>query len=123
MIKIFKARRKLERRALIVAAVTLYSLLATAYCLAQPGVPQPNSPLYGGGTNVGAVSNGLPPVLKKVGIDQKLNERIPLDATFKDEHGQDVRLAQYFKGKPVVLSLVYYSCPMLCNQVLNGMLS
>jgi protein SCO1 len=89
---------------------------------AQPGMPQPNSPLYGGGTNVGQVSTGLPPALKKVGIDQKLNEQVPLDAVFKDEQGREVRLGQFFKGKPVVLSLVYYSCPMLCNQVLNGML-
>jgi len=66
---------------------------------------------------------GLPPVLKKVGIDQKLNEQVPLDAVFKDEQGHEVRLGQYFKGKPVVLSLVYYTCPMLCNQILNGMLS
>jgi protein SCO1/2 len=66
---------------------------------------------------------GLPPVLKKVGIDQKLNEKVPLDAVFKDEEGREVRLGQFFKGKPVVLSLVYYTCPMLCNQILNGMLS
>jgi len=62
-------------------------------------------------------------VLKKVGIDQKLNEQVPLDLVFKDEQGREVRLGQYFKGKPVVLSLVYYTCPMLCNQILNGMLS
>src|ERR1700737_74106 len=54
-------------------------LLLTAHCtlltvLAQPGVPQPNSPLYGGGGNSGQASTGLPPVLKKVGIDQHLNE-------------------------------------------------
>jgi protein SCO1/2 len=47
---------------------------------------------------------------------------VPLDAVFKDEQGRDVRLGQFFKGKPVVISLVYYACPMLCNQVLNGML-
>ncbi|PYS67559.1 MAG: SCO family protein, partial [Acidobacteria bacterium] len=41
---------------------------------------------------------------------------------FKDEQGRDVRLGQFFNGKPVVLSLVYYQCPMLCNQVMNGML-
>src|SRR5262249_51528576 len=45
------------------------------------------------------------------------------DAVFKDEMGREVHLGDFFKGKPVVLSLVYYSCPMLCNQVLNGMLS
>ncbi|HYR77226.1 MAG TPA: SCO family protein [Pyrinomonadaceae bacterium] len=85
-------------------------------------MPQPNSPLYGARSGSGSVATGLPNALKNVGIDQKLNEQIPLDAVFKDEQGQDVRLGQFFKGKPVVLSLVYYACPMLCNQVLNGML-
>jgi protein SCO1/2 len=64
----------------------------------------------------------LPKALKDIGIDQKLNDTIPLDAVFKDEQGREVRLGQFFKGKPVVLSLVYYACPMLCNQVLNGMM-
>jgi protein SCO1/2 len=104
-----------------------FCLLLTAHCsllivCAQPGVPQPNSPLYGGSVRSGDVSTGLPPVLKKVGIDQKLNEQLPLDAVFKDELGNEVRLGQFFKGKPVVIALVYYTCPMLCNQVMNGML-
>ena len=103
-------------------------LLLTAHCTlltasAQPGVPMPSSPLYGARPESGSVSTGLPAVLKTVGIDQRLNERAPLDTVFKDEQGRDVRLGDFFKGKPVVLSLVYYSCPMLCNQVLNGMLS
>ena len=73
--------------------------------------------------NQGQTATGLPPALKKVGIDQKLNEQLPLDAVFKDEQGNEVRLGQYFnQGKPVVIALVYYTCPMLCNQVLNGML-
>ena len=100
-------------------------LLLSACCLlsfAQPGVPQPNSPLYGGSVQSGDVSTGLPPVLKKVGIDQKLNEQLPLDAVFKDEQGNAVRLGAFFKGKPLVIALVYYTCPMLCNQVMNGML-
>jgi protein SCO1/2 len=60
-------------------------------------------------------------VLKKVGIEQKLNSQIPLDLSFRDEAGREVRLGDYFRsGKPVVLTLVYYECPMLCNQVLNG---
>jgi protein SCO1/2 len=60
-------------------------------------------------------------VLKQVGIDQRLNNQIPLDLAFRDESGREVRLGDYFKnGKPVVLTLVYYECPMLCNQVLNG---
>jgi len=102
-------------------------LLLTAHCSlltanAQPGAPRPNSPLYGGPPSSGQVSTGLPKALKNVGIDQRLNEQIPLDAVFKDEQGREVRLGQFFKGKPVVLSLVYYTCPMLCNQVLNGMM-
>ena len=63
---------------------------------------------------------GRPPALRDVGIDPKLNHQVPLDLTFKDEAGKPVRLGEYFKGKPVVLSLVYYKCPMLCNLVLNG---
>jgi len=103
-------------------------LLLTAHCSlltasAQPGVPMPSSPLYGARPESGSVSTGLPAVLKTVGIEQRLNERAPLDIVFKDEQGRDVQLRDFFKGRAVVLSLVYYSCPMLCNQVLNGMLS
>ncbi|MFN2454989.1 MAG: SCO family protein [Pyrinomonadaceae bacterium] len=66
-------------------------------------------------------SSAMPQVLQNIGIDQRLNEQLPLDATFRDEAGRDVKLGDYFKsGKPVVLSLVYYDCPMLCTQVLNG---
>jgi protein SCO1/2 len=61
--------------------------------------------------------------LDDVRIDQKLDQSLPLDAKFRDENGQEVRLGDYFGNKPVVLALVYYSCPMLCNQVLNGMTS
>jgi protein SCO1/2 len=84
----------------------------------------PKSPLYGARPESGAgVSTGLPPVLKDIGIDQRLNEQVPLDAVFKDDQGREVRLQEYFKGKPVVLALVYYSCPMLCNQILSGLLT
>jgi len=106
----------------------LMLLLLTAHCSlltaqAQPGVPMPSSPLYGARPETGSVSTGLPAVLKTIGIEQRLNEQVPLDAVFKDEHGQEVRLGDVAKGKPVVLALVYYSCPMLCNQILNGALS
>jgi protein SCO1 len=63
-----------------------------------------------------------PPVLKDVGIDQLLNNQVPLDLEFRDEDGRTVKLAEYFKDKPVVLSLVYYGCPRLCTQVLTGLL-
>lgn len=64
-----------------------------------------------------------PSPLKNVGIDQKLNSQIPLDLPFRDEAGRDVKLGEYFGKKPVVLALVYYSCPMLCTQILNGLTS
>jgi protein SCO1/2 len=70
----------------------------------------------------GEQQTGLPPALVNVGIDQRLNEQIPMDATFRDETGRTVQLREYFGGKkPVILSLVFYECPMLCNQILNGM--
>src|SRR5271168_2551438 len=61
-----------------------------------------------------------PELLKNVGIDQKLNQTIPLNLAFRDENGQTDQLAQFFGQKPVILTLVYYNCPMLCTQVLNG---
>jgi protein SCO1/2 len=84
-----------------------------------------NSPLYAPKTydpTQAGVSSGLPSTLEKVGIEQKLNSQLPLDAEFKDENGNAVKLGDYFRqGKPVVLALVYYECPMLCNEVLNGL--
>jgi protein SCO1/2 len=62
-----------------------------------------------------------PELLKEVGVDQKLNDQIPLNLAFRDEHGNRVELAQFFGSKPVILTLVYYNCPMLCTQVLNGL--
>lgn len=62
-----------------------------------------------------------PRLLLDVGIDQKLGGRIPLDLAFRDESGSSVTLGKYFGEKPVVFALVYYECPMLCTQVLNGL--
>ncbi len=59
--------------------------------------------------------------LPNVRFDQRLNEQIPLDLVFKDETGQSVRLQEYFGQKPVILSLAYYDCSMLCTLVLNGL--
>lgn len=83
-----------------------------------------NSPLYSPRKYDPSQStaNGIPEALKAVGIEQKLGDPLPLDAKFKDENGQAVKLGDYFgKGRPIVLALVYYECPMLCNQVLNGL--
>jgi protein SCO1/2 len=83
-----------------------------------------NSPLYAPKTydpNQAGASNGLPPALEKAGIEQKLNEQIPFDAVFKDENGSEVKLGEFFGKRPVILALVYFECPMLCNEVLNGL--
>ena len=60
-------------------------------------------------------------LLKDVGIDQRIGQQLPLDLTFRNEVGRDVKLGDFFNGKPVVMALAYYECPMLCTQVLNGM--
>lgn len=65
----------------------------------------------------------VPPGLRDVGIEQRLDENVPLDLPFRDESGAVVRLGQYFVDRPVVLALVYYECPMLCTLVLNGLVS
>lgn len=65
-------------------------------------------------------TNPPPDVLKQVGIEQHLNGQIPLDLKFRDESGREVKLSDYFGKRPVVLSMVYYECPMLCGEVLNG---
>jgi protein SCO1 len=65
--------------------------------------------------------NKLPAILSNVGIDQKLNAQAPLDLPFQDESGQTVTLQKYFTDKPVILSLVYFNCTMMCPQVLQGL--
>ncbi|MCW5980692.1 MAG: SCO family protein [Bryobacteraceae bacterium] len=65
----------------------------------------------------------LPEPLRNVGIDQRLNQQTPLDLIFRDETGRQVALREYFNGKPVILSLVYYHCPMLCGMATDGLVS
>ncbi|HEY7087665.1 MAG TPA: SCO family protein [Tepidisphaeraceae bacterium] len=64
-------------------------------------------------------AQGMPPILKNVGIHQNLGQQIPLDAEFRDSNGADIRLRDCLRGKPVLLMLVYYQCPMLCTISLN----
>jgi protein SCO1/2 len=103
---------------------TLVIFLFGGHILAQKSEHY-NSPLYAPRTydpSKSITSTGLPPTLQKVGIEQKLNEQVPLDAVFTDENGKSVKLGDYFgKGRPVILALVYFECPMLCNEVLNGL--
>ena len=83
-----------------------------------------SSPLYSPKTYDPAqsVGTGLPDALQKIGIEQKLGEQLPLETIVTNEDGKKVTLGSLFKsGRPVVLAFVYYECPMLCNEVLNGL--
>lgn len=70
-----------------------------------------------------AAQYGRPALAKGVGLDQRLNTPIPLDALFRDETGQLIPLRTYFGDKPVVLALVYYNCPSLCPMTLQEMVT
>lgn len=103
------ANNPLTRFALALA-LTLVAAPASAQ-RAQGGVSiQPGEP-----------ASSKPGILSKIRIDQKLNHTVPLDLPFTDETGKQVRLGDYFGKRPVMLALVYYECPMLCTQVLNGL--
>jgi protein SCO1/2 len=67
-------------------------------------------------------AKALPPLLQGIGIDQRLNEQVPLNLQFRNETGKTVALGDYFGKKPVILSLVYFDCPMLCTMAENGLL-
>ena len=71
----------------------------------------------------GIAASVVPRPLREIGFDQRLDERVPLDVEFKDEHGRTVQLGEYFGHKPVVLAFVYYDCPMLCTMVLSSITS
>jgi protein SCO1/2 len=88
-------------------------------CLCGAVGAQSNNPTVN--PSAGIPSSQMPPVLSGVSYDQRLNERLPLDLPFKDEDGRDVALGDYFGTRPVILAFVYYECPMLCTQVLNGL--
>jgi protein SCO1/2 len=99
-----------------VSAIGIFGL---AMAFAQPGQPAPAQPSYS--LQDGNLKTALPGALKGVGIDQNLNAQVPLGLTFRDEAGRSVPLSSFFQPqKPIILALVYYRCPMLCTQILNG---
>lgn len=100
---------------------TIRRLIATAAlqaCVAIAASAQVAAPKLQPGQTV---PNGKPAILQNVGLDQHLGQQIPLDLMFNDETGQGVQLRQYFGSKPVILALVYFQCPMLCNEVQAGL--
>lgn len=104
------------RRFAVTPLAAALVLTGVVSALAQPSAP-------GLRPDPAAPANQTPPALQQVRFDQKLDARLPLDAAFKDEAGRDVRLGDYFGTRPVVLAFVYYECPMLCTQILNGLVS
>ncbi len=104
---------------LVLCALSMpaYAQGGGSYSQADPGFPQPSFEMM----EPGSLATARLPQLDNVSFNQKLNAQLPLDTHFKDENGRDVTLGQYFDGKrPVVLAFVYYSCPMLCTQIMNG---
>ena len=89
------------------------SLTGTAVYAQNPtGLAEPGDP-----------TSSRPGLLSKIAIAQRIGSQLPLDLPFVDDHGKAVKLGDYFGKRPVVLALVYYECPMLCSQVLNGLVS
>jgi protein SCO1/2 len=78
---------------------------------------------YGDKQNGENAGDQLPQVLQKVGVSQHLNQQLPLDAAFVDESGKQVKLGDYFGKRPAILALVYYTCPMLCSEEMDGLTS
>jgi len=102
---------------LLLGSLALAQVLLPMAYLAQASVmPETEMPLRHDN------SKALPPLLEGIGIDQRLNESVPLDLPFRDETGKTVRLGDFIGKKPVILSLVYFDCPMLCTVAENGLL-
>lgn len=102
----------IEYKQSLIRSTALLAVLVSA--AAMPGVAQILS-----SPNTEPVR---PPGLEHVGIEQKLDGQVPLDLEFRDETGKAVKLGDYFHtGRPVIVNLVYYQCPMLCGEVLQGL--
>jgi protein SCO1 len=97
-------------------------LTAAALFSADPAAAQmTGTPTPGYLTSPGVDSQAMPKPLREIGFDQNLGQQLPLDAQFMDEDGRAVTLGSYYGKRPVLLAFVYYTCPMLCTQVLNAM--
>lgn len=99
--------------------------LVAACLLAMPALParaaDPEPPSPAARARDPRSAEGVPPELEEVGLEDTTGAALPLDVTLVDENGRTVTLAEYYDGsKPVLLTLAYYSCPMLCTLVLNA---
>jgi protein SCO1 len=94
--------------------------LATALVLASSPSARAQSPWFGL-QKPGTPADQQPLLLKKISVEQKLNTQLPLNLGFRDETGKSVQLGDYFGQKPVILSLVYYQCKILCPEEIDGL--
>jgi protein SCO1/2 len=100
-------------------ATTVLALMCAGFL---PGLnPSLGAQVSAIGDKAPGPENDQPTVLQKVGIEQRLNEQLPLGLNFVDETGKSVQLGNYFGKHPAILALVYYQCPMLCSEELNGL--
>ncbi len=108
--------------AALAAAGVMVLCMAALPLRAQMMSPYGDKGLAASNTALGP-ANSIPNVLHGVGIAQHLNYQLPLNLTFTDETGKQVQLGSYFGKAPAILSLVYYRCPMLCSEELEGLTS
>jgi len=103
------------RKAVLSVVVAGLLIVTSLSGLAQVSAP--------GDKQIGPANDRPPAILDKVGISQNLNAQLPLGLSFVDETGKTVKLGDYFGKHPVILALVYFQCPMLCSEELNGLTS
>ena len=110
--KVHQVNRGSVKKRLLIASVAVLAFTAgsTTYAQNPGGLVEPGDP-----------TAARPGILSKIAIDQKIGSQVPADIPFVDENGRQVKIGDYFGKRPVVLALVYYECPMLCTQVLNGL--
>jgi len=99
-------------RTLLTAVLLALFTCGSAFAQNPDGMAEPGQP-----------TSARPGILGKIAIDQRIGHQIPLDLPFVDDSSKPVTLGDYFGKRPIVLALVYYECPMLCTQVLNGLVS
>ena len=102
----------------ILSVSTVVALFVAPALAQMTGAPTP-----GFKREAGQPASAIPAPLREIGFDQNIGDRLPLDASFRDEAGAAVRLGDYFGRRPVVMVFAYYDCPMLCTLSINGLAS
>ncbi len=114
------ARRLLLQKQFFGGAGAIACALFVVVLIAFDSVASAQNMYSGGGGIMAPSAKVRPPGLNHVGIEQRLNQQVPADLAFRDETGKPVKLGDYFGRRPLILSLVYFRCPMLCSEVLAG---